>query len=106
MNDQQHSYTVLQNEISQWEHAINTQTTDSPDPLELHFRYICWLESHQKTHQGIDERFRKAVEACLTIFDKHDNYKQDLRFVKLWIKYVRRGSISYMGIIGICLFSL
>lgn len=88
MNDQQHSYTVLQNEISQWEHAINSQTTDSPDPLELHFRYICWLESHQKTHQGIDERFRKAVEACLTIFDKHDNYKQDLRFVKLWIKYV------------------
>lgn len=87
MNQQQHPYSALQNEISQWEHAISVQT-DCADPLEIHYQYICWLESHLKTHQSLDERFKKAIEASLTIFDKHDQYKQDLRLVKLWIKYV------------------
>lgn len=38
--------------------------------------------------QGIEEKFRKSVEQCLSLYDKYENYKQDLRMVKLWIKYI------------------
>lgn len=86
---QSSSFSTLQHEISQWEHTIRDQSdSNCPDPLDTHFKFICWLESHLSTHRDLEERFKKAVEACLSIFDKHENYKQDLRMVKLWIKYV------------------
>jgi hypothetical protein len=89
MNQQSSSFSTLQNEISQWEHKIRVQSdSNCVDPLEIHFKYICWLESHLTIHKDLEERFKKAVEACLSIFDKYENYKQDLRMVKLWIKYV------------------
>lgn len=71
---------------SQWEHAINCYS--GQDPLDLWFRYICWLESNVNSHPALEAKFRKAVEQCLSTYDKYDNYKQDLRMVKLWIKYV------------------
>ena len=36
----------------------------------------------------MEEKFRKSVEHSLSLYDKYENYKQDLRMVKLWIKYI------------------
>lgn len=72
----------------QWEHAINCY--NGQDPLDLWFRYICWLESNVNSCSALEAKFRKSVEQVLSTYDKFDNYKQDLRMVKLWIKYVCR----------------
>lgn len=84
MNPQDDPIAAFQSDIGQWEHAINTY--QGTDPLDLWFRYICWLESNGT--KALEAKFRKAVEQCLSTYDKFENYKQDLRMVKLWIKYV------------------
>lgn len=58
------------------------------DPLDLWFQYICWIETNLKTVKHLEEKFRKSVEQCLSLYDKYEKYKQDLRMVKLWIKYI------------------
>lgn len=78
---------------SQWEHAINSY--NGQDPLDLWFSYVCWLESNLSSYQVLESKFRKSVEHCLSMYDKYENYKQDLRMVKLWIKYV---SLPFLSI--------
>lgn len=72
--------------FSQWEHAISCYQGE--DPLDLWFQFICWLESCMTSDNNIEAKFRKSVEHCLSLYEKYDRYKQDLRMVKLWIKYV------------------
>jgi Mad3/BUB1 homology region 1 len=87
MNPQvESSMAMYQNEITQWELAINQY--NGSDPLDHWFKYICWLESNVKSSPALEAKFRKSVEVCLSLYDKYENYKQDLRMVKLWIKYV------------------
>lgn len=69
---------------SRWENAINCYR--GPDPLSLWWNYICWLE--QNTHIDTENQFRKSLEHCLSIYEHYDGYKQDVRLVKLWIKYI------------------
>lgn len=88
MNPQSDALAPFQNDIAQWELAINSY--NGQDPLDLWFRYICWLESNLNTNSALEAKFRKSVEQCLSAYDKFDNYKQDLRMVKLWIKYVSK----------------
>ncbi|KAG5680108.1 hypothetical protein PVAND_009634 [Polypedilum vanderplanki] len=83
MNPLNNSINSLQNEIGQWEHALNNNNNGN-DPLDLWWKYICWLENHQE----LEAKFRKTVEQCLSIYDKYEIYKQDLRLVKLYIKYI------------------
>lgn len=86
MNPQNDLLAPFQHDIAQWELAINSY--NGQDPLDLWFRFICWLESNLNTNAALEAKFRKSVEQCLSAYDKFDNYKQDLRMVKLWIKYV------------------
>lgn len=86
MNPQSDPIAAFQNDILLWEQAIDSY--QEADPLDLWFRYICWLESNVNVNKALEAKFRKAVEQCLSTYDKFENYKQDLRMVKLWIKYV------------------
>lgn len=95
MNPQSDQIAPFQVDIGQWELAINSYQGN--DPLDLWFRYICWLESNVHTTQALESKFRKAVEQCLSTYDKFENYKQDLRMVKLWIKYVSWLIITNLG---------
>ncbi|XP_063696925.1 uncharacterized protein LOC134827945 [Culicoides brevitarsis] len=79
-----HIQESLSNEKRRWENAINCYRGN--DPLGLWWNYICWLE--QNTHMDTENQFRKSLEQCLSIYENYDGYKQDVRFVKLWIKYI------------------
>lgn len=60
---------------------------DGDDPLDLWFDYVSWVEqSYPKSGKGsaLDELLRK----CLSTFEKDDRYRQDMRFIRLFIKYV------------------
>lgn len=67
-----------------WEDAIRGYT--GPDPLDIWFNFICWLEQHKIFDK--DGGFRKILEQCLSNFENYENYKQDVRMVKLWMKFV------------------
>ncbi|XP_055545752.1 putative RNA exonuclease pqe-1 [Wyeomyia smithii] len=67
-----------------WEDAIRGYT--GPDPLDIWFNFICWLEQHKMFDK--DGGFRKILEQCLSNFENYENYKQDVRMVKLWMKFI------------------
>lgn len=79
--DQMHSFLK---DKQAWENAIALY--QGPDPLDHWWNYICWYENHG--HGDPDNKFRETMERCLTLFEHSDYYKQDLRMVRLWLKYI------------------
>uniref|UniRef100_A0A1A9WUV0 Protein kinase domain-containing protein n=1 Tax=Glossina brevipalpis TaxID=37001 RepID=A0A1A9WUV0_9MUSC len=67
-----------------WENAIALY--QGPDPLDHWWNYICWYENHG--HGDPDNKFRETLERCLTLYEHSDYYKQDVRMVRLWLKYI------------------
>lgn len=57
------------------------------DPLDLWFDYVTWVEqSYPKS--GKESALDDLLKKCLSTFEKVDRYKQDPRFIRLFIKYV------------------
>ncbi|XP_058822243.1 YLP motif-containing protein 1-like [Topomyia yanbarensis] len=67
-----------------WEDAIRAYT--GSDQLDIWFNYICWLEQHKVFDKA--GGFRKILEQCLSNFENFEIYKQDVRMVKLWMKFI------------------
>ncbi|XP_070183002.1 mitotic checkpoint serine/threonine-protein kinase BUB1 beta-like [Littorina saxatilis] len=59
---------------------------DGEDPLEVWDSYIKWTEQHFP--RGVkDGNLMELLQRCLTHFKDHDAYKNDHRFVQIWIKF-------------------
>ncbi|KAJ1816509.1 protein kinase [Coemansia sp. RSA 2598] len=59
---------------------------ETEDPLDVYFRYICWLFEvfPQATgHQAVI----KLVEKPLRLFREQERYRNDSRYIKMWIWY-------------------
>lgn len=69
---------------SSWEQAIESYKGNVP--LELWYNYICWYE--QKIALDTENRYQGALSKCLSTLESNEHYKQDIRMVKLWMKYV------------------
>ncbi|XP_054743067.1 mitotic checkpoint serine/threonine-protein kinase BUB1 [Anastrepha obliqua] len=67
-----------------WENAISMY--QGPDPLDHWYNYICWYENHLRG--DLENKFRETLERCLALFEHSEFYKQDLRMVRLWLKYI------------------
>ncbi|EDV57847.1 probable serine/threonine-protein kinase fhkB [Drosophila erecta] len=67
-----------------WEHAISLY--QGPDPLDHWYNYICWYENH--AHSDPEVKYRETLERCLTVYEHNDYYRQDVRLVRLWLKYI------------------
>lgn len=65
-----------------WEHAIAMY--QGPDPLDHWYNYLTWYENHVDP----ENKFRETLERCLTQYEHSDYYKQDIRMVRLWLKYI------------------
>lgn len=58
------------------------------DPLNLWYEYIIWIEqSYPKS--GKDNPLEDELLKCLCQFEESNQYTQDRRMVKLFIKFVR-----------------
>ncbi|TPX46706.1 hypothetical protein SeMB42_g03580 [Synchytrium endobioticum] len=73
----------LAEERAKFEHAINNQPDDVDDPLDIHHRYVAWIQSTHTT--GHSPELMKAVERAVRAYRKDGRYKNDIRFFKLWI---------------------
>lgn len=77
-----------------WEEAIRGYVGN--DPLDLWFNYITWYEQN-RTYDRVNS-LRAILEKCLAQYQETESYKQDIRLVKLWMKFVRsRGKVAWIG---------
>ncbi|XP_049815906.1 mitotic checkpoint serine/threonine-protein kinase BUB1-like isoform X1 [Schistocerca nitens] len=65
---------------------LSTHTLDGDDPLEVWYHYIKWAEEHFP-ESGRTENIQKLLHNCLNKFNSSEEYFQDVRFIKLWLKY-------------------
>lgn len=79
--DEMHSFLK---DKQAWEHAISLY--QGPDPLDHWYNYICWYENHARSDP--EHKFRETLERCLTIYEHNEYYGQDVRLVRLWLKYI------------------
>lgn len=79
--DEMHSFLK---DKQAWEHAISLY--QGPDPLDHWYNYICWYENHARSDP--EHKFRETLERCLTIYEHNEYYSQDVRLVRLWLKYI------------------
>lgn len=68
-----------------WEEAIRGYVGN--DPLDLWFNYVTWYEQN-RTYDRVNN-LRPILEKCLAQYQETESYKQDIRLVKLWMKFVR-----------------
>ncbi|KAJ1733855.1 protein kinase [Coemansia biformis] len=77
----------LQERNAQFQAEIATlDITESDDPLDVYYRYIRWLlEVFPQAHG--QQMVIKLVEAPLKLFRGQERYRNDARFVKMWVWY-------------------
>lgn len=59
-----------------------------PDPLEYWYHYVNWYE--QNYCYDVSNKMPELLQKTLGLFESYDVYKQDLRLIKIWMKYVSR----------------
>ncbi|CAG2054606.1 unnamed protein product [Timema podura] len=80
------AYQELIKEQQRYEVLIRSY--EGGDPLQLWGEYVSWVEQSFPQGNGRDSKYPQILEKCLTLFKDDANYKQDLRYVKLWLKYI------------------
>ncbi|XP_059175853.1 uncharacterized protein LOC131955673 [Physella acuta] len=80
--DDQHK--IIKEQQSNFELELRTYNGD--DPFDVWYRYIKWTEQYFPKG-GHDGHLLKLVERCLREFQDVDSYKNDPRFIYVWIKF-------------------
>ena len=63
---------------------------DSDDPLDIYDRYVKWTLSAYPSAQATPEsQLRPLLERATKAFQSVPHYKNDPRYLKLWLKYIR-----------------
>ncbi|KAJ2662502.1 protein kinase [Coemansia sp. RSA 1199] len=77
----------LQEQNTQFQQEIAaTDPVESDDPLDVYYRYVQWLlEVFPQAHGH--HAIIKLVEKPLQLFRHEERYRNDARFVKMWIWY-------------------
>ena len=63
---------------------------DSDDPLDIYDRYVKWTLSAYPSAQATPEsQLRSLLERATKAFQSVPHYKNDPRYLKLWLSYIR-----------------
>ena len=68
-------------------YEVKIRAYSGSDPLELWVEYISWVEQCFPKH-GLEGNLEVLLQKCFAALKDEERYKQDQRFVKLWIKFV------------------
>ncbi|KAK3922037.1 Mitotic checkpoint serine/threonine-protein kinase BUB1 beta [Frankliniella fusca] len=68
-------------------YEMQIRTYEGSDPLELWCEYISWVEQSFPKH-GPEGNLSVLLTKCFQAFKDEEKYKNDRRFVGLWIKYI------------------
>ncbi|ODQ64395.1 hypothetical protein NADFUDRAFT_27057 [Nadsonia fulvescens var. elongata DSM 6958] len=59
------------------------------DPLEAYIDLINWIVTHDSRLQSVDRGFFELLEKCALEFSKEVMYRNDSRYLKVWIRYAK-----------------
>ena len=63
---------------------------DSDDPLDVYDRYVKWtFNAYPSAQATSDSQLRPLLERATKAFQNTSHYKNDPRYLKLWIQYIR-----------------
>ncbi|XP_034251361.1 uncharacterized protein LOC117651430 [Thrips palmi] len=68
-------------------YEMQIRTYNGEDPLDLWCDYISWIEQSFPKH-GPEGNLSLLLTKCFQAFKDEERYKNDARFVALWIKYI------------------
>ncbi|KAJ1563058.1 hypothetical protein HK405_003170 [Cladochytrium tenue] len=74
------------------EAEVAAVTEDDADPLDAHDRLLRLYEAHFTSGQHA-RGYKVALERAARTFRKDPRYKNDLRFVKVWLRVARSGKV-------------
>ena len=64
--------------------------SDSDDPLDVYDRYIKWtLNAYPSAQATPESQLRPLLERATKAFQSSPHYKNDPRYLKLWLTYIR-----------------
>ncbi|KAJ3115884.1 hypothetical protein HDU96_010908 [Phlyctochytrium bullatum] len=72
------------------EKAISRSSMDDDDPLDPHHRLLMWYQSH---HPSGHAEYFKLLERAARGFRKDPRYKNDLRYVRIWLEVAAKNNI-------------
>ncbi|KAL8874248.1 MAG: hypothetical protein Q9174_000404 [Haloplaca sp. 1 TL-2023] len=63
---------------------------DSDDPLDVYDRYVKWtLNAYPSAQATPESQLRPLLERATKAFQSQPHYKNDPRYLKLWLNYIR-----------------
>ncbi|KAJ2658099.1 protein kinase [Coemansia sp. RSA 1200] len=78
----------LQAQNAQFQAEIAAQDpAETDDPLDVHYRYMQWIFEVFPQANG-NQSVIRLVERPLRLFNDDERYRNDTRFVKMWIWYI------------------
>lgn len=79
----------LHNTRIQYERRLLEELEDMDDPLELFLEYISWI-NNAFPQGGTSKKSRmiEVIERCITYFKDMETYKNDPRYLKVWLWYI------------------
>ena len=67
-----------------------TTSADSDDPLDVYDRYVKWtLGAYPSAQATPESQLRPLLERATKAFQSATHYKNDPRYLKLWLNYIR-----------------
>ena len=73
----------------EYEHEI-IAIADSDDPLDIYDRYVKWtLTAYPSAQATPESQLRPLLERATKAFQTATHYKNDPRYLKLWLNYIR-----------------
>lgn len=90
----EHSETLTDLRL-EYERKILEELDDMDDPLELYLDYISWINNaYPQGGQSKQSGMLDILERCLMYFKDFETYKNDPRYLKVWLWYLELFSSS------------
>lgn len=85
----QHKFDNLNSFLSECQKNVDSiEKYTGFDPLAPWYQYLQWIDENFTIDFKHETIFDHILTACLCKFEQDERYKQDRRFIKLFIKYV------------------
>ena len=77
--------SIFEEGCKEWEEKLAGYGGD--DPLEVWDEYIKWAQQNA-TSDKLSEQVVKLLQRCTRAFQAAEQYKNDARYLRIWIKYI------------------
>lgn len=86
---QRHEFDNFDNFVSKCKKYVNNiRNYSGDDPLQPWYEYLMWFEENFVVDFEKNTPFEDVLADCLSRFENSEQYKQDRRLIKLFIKFV------------------